>query len=360
MARFAHMADIHLVGWKFPELQDLNFRSFQKAVEMCISEKLDFILIAGDLFDNAFPSIEILKKAFGEFRKIKDAGIPCFIIAGSHDYSASGKTFLDVLENAGFCRNVENSEMAGEELVLKPTYCKNTAIYGYRGKKTGLEINEIKKMSLHDGGNDAFKILMLHTTLDRVVGDLPIEYVDSSELPKANYYALGHIHVLYDKDGFVYPCPMFPNNFKELEDLKHGHFVIADTSTGKAERVKLKIKEVEKVNFNVNDAVTATEDAIFKLNGIDLNDKIVLLRFSGQLQDSKVSNINFRLVEDFAMKKGAYFVLKNTHELREKEEAIEISASKESVGDEITRLFLDKSSSKFKEFTEAMIHSLSS
>ena len=41
-----------------------------------------------------------------EFKKLYDANIPCFIIAGSHDYSVSGKTFLDVLEHAGFCKNV--------------------------------------------------------------------------------------------------------------------------------------------------------------------------------------------------------------------------------------------------------------
>ena len=31
--------------------------------------------------------------------------MPCFIIAGSHDDSVSGKTFLDVLEKAGFAKN---------------------------------------------------------------------------------------------------------------------------------------------------------------------------------------------------------------------------------------------------------------
>ena len=91
------MSDIHLGGWKQEPLQDLNFQSFQMAFDTCIKQKLDFIVISGDLFDSAYPGIEILKKTFAEFRKLKEAGIPCFIIAGSHDYSVSGKTFLDVL-----------------------------------------------------------------------------------------------------------------------------------------------------------------------------------------------------------------------------------------------------------------------
>src|SRR3989344_4287642 len=98
MVKFAHISDVHLGGWKQQPMQELNFLSFQKAISICIEKKLDFVLVSGDLFDSAYPPIEILKEAFGEFRKLKDAKIPCFIIAGSHDYSVSGKTFLDVLE----------------------------------------------------------------------------------------------------------------------------------------------------------------------------------------------------------------------------------------------------------------------
>jgi len=101
--KFAHLADCHLGGWRQPELQELNLQSFKIAIDTCINEKTDFVLFSGDLFDSAFPPIEILKETFSGFRKLKDAGIKCYIIAGSHDYSVSGKTFLDVLEKAGFC-----------------------------------------------------------------------------------------------------------------------------------------------------------------------------------------------------------------------------------------------------------------
>ena len=110
MTRFAHIADVHLGGWKQPPLQELNFQSFVKAVDICIDNKLDFVLFAGDLFDSAYPPIETLKETFAQFKRLKEANIPCFLIAGSHDYSVSGKTFLDVLEKAGFCKNVLDSE----------------------------------------------------------------------------------------------------------------------------------------------------------------------------------------------------------------------------------------------------------
>ena len=93
--KFAHLGDCHLGGWRQPELKELNLKSFQYALAECINERVNFILIAGDLFDSAYPPIEILKETFAQFKRLKDAGIPCFTIAGSHDYSVSGKTFLE-------------------------------------------------------------------------------------------------------------------------------------------------------------------------------------------------------------------------------------------------------------------------
>ena len=52
--KFAHLGDCHLGGWRIPELQKLNFEAFQYALVKSIKEKVDFILVAGDLFDSAF------------------------------------------------------------------------------------------------------------------------------------------------------------------------------------------------------------------------------------------------------------------------------------------------------------------
>ena len=147
--KFAHLADVHLGGWKQQPLQDLNFQSFQIAVRKCISEKVNFVLIAGDLFDSAYPPIEILKETFSEFRKLNDAKIPVFLIAGSHDYSVSGKTFLDVLEKAGFCKNVAKSDVVENRILLNPTVHEGFAIYGYPGKKSGLEIPDLRKIKFY-------------------------------------------------------------------------------------------------------------------------------------------------------------------------------------------------------------------
>ncbi len=190
MPRFAHLSDVHLGGWKQQPLQDLNFQSFKKAIDICIKEKLDFILIAGDLFDSAYPPIDVLKETFAQFKRFKEARIPCFLIAGSHDYSVSGKTFLDVLEKAGFCKNITDFEEKENEIILNPTIYGGIALYGYPGKKSGLEIQDLRKIKLNDSPG-MFKILMLHTTIDKAKGTLPIDSIETSLLPYADYYALG-------------------------------------------------------------------------------------------------------------------------------------------------------------------------
>ena len=359
MVKFAHIADIHLGGWKQQPLQDLNLRSFKIAVDNCISENVDFVLFAGDLFDSPYPSIDILKETFVEFKKLNEAKIPCFMIAGSHDYSVSGKTFLDVLEKTGFCKNVTDFEETEEEIILKPVICKDIAIYGFPGKKTGLEVKDLRKIKLQD--SSLFKILMLHTTLDRVVGDLPIDYVDSSKLPKVDYYALGHIHVLYNKDKFVYPGPIFPNNFVELEDLHHGHFCIVDTSKENyLRRIKIKIKETELLTFEVKDTLTATEEIISELEKRDITDKIVLLRVKGELEKGKNSDIDFQKIEKFAKDNGAYFMLKNTHDLKTKEVDLEFEIEEtENVEEETIKIYSEQNPSDFNSLIPQLVNSLS-
>src|SRR3989338_2124075 len=295
--KFAHLGDCHLGGWRQPELKALNFQSFQYAVNKCIKLGVDFILITGDLFDSAYPPIDTLKEVFQEFRRLKEANIPVFLIAGSHDYSVSGKTFLDVLHKAGFCTDVFQSEERDGKIILQPTIYKNVAIYGYPGKKSGLEVQEIERIKIQDSPG-LFKILMLHTAIRDAVGNLPIEAVDEKKLPKVDYLALGHLHIKYNKNNAAYCGPTFPNSLTELEDLKGGSFYIIDTNK-KAERHEIKLKD----------------EIISILDKETLDDKIVILRLSGVLDTGKSSDINFQKIEDFARKKKALSFLKSTSRL---------------------------------------------
>lgn len=363
MVRFAHISDVHLGGWKQQPMQDLNFQSFKLAVDTCIKSNLDFVLIAGDLFDSAYPPIEILKETFAEFKRLKDARIPVFLIAGSHDYSVSGKTFLDVLERAGFCKNVLNAEIKEVEdlIVLNPTVYKEVAIYGYPGKKSGLEIQDLRKIKFNDAPG-LFKIFMLHTTLDKAVGSIPMDSIEAVFLPPADYYALGHLHIDFQYENFVYPGPIFPNNFQELEDLKHGSFYIVDTKTNQGqtlEKVNLKIKDIATFEITLTDATTATEKILGELEKKDIEDKVVLLRISGELENGSVSDIKFSNIEDFVKQKGAYFLLRNTHDLSTKEVELEIEIKdSENVEEESIKVYSEKNPSDFNELIPQLMSTL--
>jgi len=341
-------------------LQDLNFQSFKKTIDICIDNKLDFVLIAGDLFDSAYPGIDVLKETFAEFKKLKEAKIPCFIIAGSHDYSVSGKTFLDVLEKAGFCKNVVDFEEKEEEIILNPTIHKNIAIYGYLGKKSSLEIPDLRKIKLNDSPG-MFKIFMLHTTIDKAKGTLPIDSIETEILPNVDYYALGHLHIDFQYQNFVYPGPLFPNNFQELEDLKHGSFYIVDTEKENSlQKIELKIKEVVALEIEVKNALIATEQIISRLDEINIEDKIVLLRIKGKLENQKTSDIKFLQIEEFAKQKGVYFMLRNTHDLKTKEVELEIEVkNKENIEEETIKIYSEQNPSGFNELIQQLINSLS-
>lgn len=354
--KFAHLADCHLGGWRQPELRELNFRSFQYALDRCIKEKVDFVLIAGDLFDSAYPSIDVLKDAFREFRRLKENNIPVFLIAGSHDYSVSGKTFLDVLERAGFCKNVSLFEERNGVLFLEPTIYQNVAIYGYPGRKSGLEVEDIARIKLQDSPG-LFKILMLHTSIRDAIKDIPIPAVDEKDLPRVDYLALGHLHIEYNKENRVYSGPTFPNTLTELAELKGGSFYIFDQ--GKIYKETLKLKEVVYLEIPINDALAATDKILDHFDNLDVRDKIVILRLRGVLERGKISDINFSKIDSAVKKKGAYVFLRSTSRLHLAEPDVKIDfGDTAAIEGQIIRKFTESNPSQFNSIIESLMKTL--
>ncbi len=350
------MGDCHLGGWRQPELRELNLRSFQFAIEKCIKERVDFILISGDLLDSAYPSIETLKETFGEFRKIKEANIPVFIIAGSHDYSVSGKSFLDVLEKAGFCKNVSLFEERNGKIMLHPTIMGNVAIYGYPGKKSGMETKDIERIKLHDSPG-LFRILMLHTALRDAVGNLPIDAVDHKMLPDVDYLALSHLHINYQKEKRVYSGPIFPNNLPELEELKGGSFWIFDN--GKIRREEIKLKDVLVINSELEDAFKAAEEIISLFEKEILRDKIVLLKLWGILKKGKTSDIDFQKIEEYMKKKSVFVFLKSTSKLHVNEPEIKMDhLDPANIEEQIIKRFEETNPNKYNSIVPFLMKAL--
>ena len=124
--KFAHMADVHIGSWRDPKLRDLSTEAFLKATLICVEQHVDFVLIAGDLFNTALPGIDNLKLVVKALRALRSQKIPVYIIPGSHDFSPSGKTMIDVLEEAGLVKNVVKGTVKDEKLFLKFTVDEKT------------------------------------------------------------------------------------------------------------------------------------------------------------------------------------------------------------------------------------------
>ena len=135
--KFGHMADCHLGGWADNDLRQLGLDSFSYAIDKCIAKRIDFLIIAGDLFDTSRPSIESLDYAVKKLKDLQKNNIPVYAVSGSHDYSPSGKTMLNVLESAGLLKRVDNISHDEKGYHIKVTTDEKTGanLYGVPGKK---------------------------------------------------------------------------------------------------------------------------------------------------------------------------------------------------------------------------------
>ncbi len=321
--KFAHLADVHIGGWREEELKNLTIESFRKAIDICIKENVGFVLICGDLFNTSLPQIDLIKETASILNKLRENDIDVYIIPGSHDFSPSGKTMLDVLEEAGLVKNVMKFKDNQLIFTLDKTGVKLTGMYGRRAGLENIEYNNLEKKHLED--EKGFKIFLFHTTLEefKPEGHEKVQGQTYLSLPKRfNYYAGGHVHYLFDRDienygKIVYPGPLFPNNFKELEELKCGSFCIVDDNLN-LKRIEIKLKEVTSFNIDVDGlrSEEAENMVIKELEKNDLKDKIVTLRVFGELCSGKISDINFKKIIDNT---NSFIVLKNINKLTTKE-----------------------------------------
>src|SRR4030042_2510204 len=202
---------------------------------------------------------------------------------------------------------------------------------------------------------------MLHTTIDKAKGSLPIDALETELLPQADYYALGHLHIDFQYQNFVYPGPIFPNNFRELEDLGHGSFYIVDTDRENSlQKIELKIKDTVLIDVEVKNAINATEQILSELEKKDVEDKIILLRVRGELETGNNSDIKFSQIEETAFRKKAYFLLKNTHELKTKEVEMTVEIKNiDNLEEETIKIFSQQNPADFNLFISQLMNSLS-
>jgi DNA repair protein SbcD/Mre11 len=320
--KFAHLADIHLGSWREPKMREVSVQSFILAMDTAFREKVDFILVSGDLFHTAVPSIDNLRLAVKKFKEAKVRDIPIYIIAGSHDYSPAGKTMIDVLEEAGLVANVMQGRVdAAGMLILDFTVDKKTGakITGLIGRKGMLDRHYYEQLDTACLEKEqGFKIFLFHTALEEL-RPAELREMDASPvslLPKGfDYYAGGHVHIVRKADlpgykNIVYPGPAFPANFSELEKLGSGSMVIYD-SIPRIVHLQARKTLAVAVDAGQKTKEEMMQDLAAKTAGHD--DAIVLVRLAGTIKNALPSDITVRDIT--ALFPKAYAVLVNKAKL---------------------------------------------
>lgn len=349
--RFAHLADLHLGSWRDQKIRDISTKAFLTAIDDCIEKKVDFILFAGDLFNTSIPSLDTLKVITKKLNELNQKNIPLYVIAGSHDFSPSGKTILDVLENAGLminvCKGTVNPETKQLELRLtidQKTGTKITGVLGRRGLLDKTYYENLNREVLEN--TEGYKIFMFHTTITELKPK-HLEIMESqpaSFLPKGfNYYAGGHIHhptkVNIETIGtLTYPGALFPNNFLELEKYSNGGYYLVnyneETKQQTIDWVPIKVIEHEKLTLDCKgkSAIQINQEIKDNLTNKEIKDKIITIRLFGELIEGKNSDINLQDISNWLYEQEAFFVMRNTSKLSSKEfEEIKLNSKEESL-----------------------------
>lgn len=254
------MADVHLgaspeAGKAYSERRATEiWESFSEVVDICEEEKVDLLLIAGDLFHRQ-PLLRELKEVNYLFSKLTQTKV--VFIAGNHDYIRKDSYYLTF----EWAKNVHT--LFGEDMGRVEFPEIETCVYGlsYHSK-------EIEK-ALYAGKRarkcQKIEILLAHGGDDR---HIPIKRQELLELGYT-YVALGHIHkpMEFAKDRMCYAGSLEP--LDKTETGKHGYIFGEANVVGGHEDIKAIFVPHAKRMY-CHEEIEVTE----KMAGYALKDKI--------------------------------------------------------------------------------------
>ena len=337
MFKFAHIADCHIGANRDPTLRDLELSAFRAAVDRCIEERVNFILITGDLFHVNVPDMGAANEAVKKLREAKEAGIEIYAIYGSHDYSPNETSMIDVLDSAGLIRKVTRGRMVEGKLRLEFITDPGTGakLAGLSARKRGIERDFFELLDRETLAREkGFKVFAFHSALTELKpGYLArMESIPLSLLPRGfDYYAGGHIHqhLLAQMPGYGkigYPGPLFAGYPRDLElsarGEKRGFYIVYFEERVKDIRfVEIPICQYVYVEYDANgkNSAEAQRELLERLAELDVEGKLVVLRIKGELSGGKTSDISSARIRSLLAEKGALYVSINRFALTSKE-----------------------------------------
>ena len=212
--RFLHAADIHLdsplIGLASVEgrvaerIRAATRGAFEALVEQAVEDKVDFLVIAGDLYDGTWRDYKTGLFFAEQMGRLNHAGIPVFVLHGNHDAESQITRPLVLPENV----RVFGTRKAQTFQLDKP----NVALHGQSFREKAVTDNLVPDYPAPV--KDAFNIGVLHTALG---GTSVHDNYAPCSLPELlakgyDYWALGHVHqrqVLNE-----WPHVVFPGNLQ--------------------------------------------------------------------------------------------------------------------------------------------------
>ncbi|HXG94003.1 MAG TPA: exonuclease SbcCD subunit D [Blastocatellia bacterium] len=224
MARFLHIADIHL-GIKRYNLPDRTgdfFRAWRDVIERyALARRVDFVLIAGDLFDRRNVDPQAANHAMFMLRQLADARIPVVVIEGNHDQheatsrfswlrSFSQWRFMKLLEPRWTEEGLRLDAWDEEEASGSYIDIADARIFGsnWYGSTVGNTLPVLAEGVRAHRREGAANIMLLHSDVEGQL-NRPIQNALSiSKLVElrgaVDYLALGHTHKRFQIEDWAF------------------------------------------------------------------------------------------------------------------------------------------------------------
>lgn len=200
MIRFIHAADIHLDsplkglerydGAPVEEIRQATRRALGNLVGLALDRQVDFVLIAGDLYDGDWRDQNTGLCFVREMYRLRDAGIPVVLISGNHDAHSQITRSLRLPENVEMLPHGKAGTASSPQLEKL-----GVAVHGRSFAKRAETSNLAREYPAKRSG--LFNIGLLHTSLtgdDKSHDPYAPCTLDDLRQKGYDYWALGHIH----------------------------------------------------------------------------------------------------------------------------------------------------------------------
>lgn len=269
--RFIHTADIHLdsplrsLGLRNAELAELvgnaTRRAFVRIIDLCLGERVDALLLAGDLYDGAQTSMKTARFLAEQIGRLDSAGIRTFIIRGNHDAMSKITRELEFPESVKVYGGISKAVPFPDE--SHPF----AYIHGLSFAKPHASESLLPKYRLAVEG--AANIGLMHTSLGGSAGHDRYAPCTVAELKATgfDYWALGHIHARQVHEGactVVMPGMPQGRDIGESGPKSVSLVTIADDHSVKVEERVTSVAQFERIELNA----TGIEDWMVLLSEV--------------------------------------------------------------------------------------------